>query len=199
MCFVVQMVPAQDGVVRPQRRPSDWNWVDNTPAGQLKAKQLIDESIASIGKAITEIHKVLPVYSGHANQAKYLSQYALEDLNSTLQYQRHQPDGTAQRRQPTADMRERLKNIPKVKDKSRRDYARDLVKVSDAQLNTAGQQLLHARECVIKIRDEYGGHLTDAKRLIDMAIDEIRRSIGTIQGPSGQREGFDIRDLIDRG
>jgi hypothetical protein len=126
-------------------------------------------------------------------------QYAIEDLGSTLNFQRPQPDGSTPRRQPTVDMRERLKNIPEVRDKSKRDYAWDLVRTSDTQLNAAGQHLLHARDCVKYIRDDFGGHLNDAKRLIEMAIDEIRRSIGTIRNAEGRRDGFDIRDLFDGG
>ena len=67
-----------------------------------------------------------------------MAQYAIEDLHSTLQFHRHQPDGTAPRRHPTADMRERLRNIPVVKDKSKREYTREQARMSDEQLHTAG-------------------------------------------------------------
>ena len=67
VCLTSGAVLAQDGVIRQQRLPSDWNWVDNSPAGRLKAKQLIEQADASLGMAVTEIRKALPVYGGHAN------------------------------------------------------------------------------------------------------------------------------------
>jgi hypothetical protein len=167
--------------VDPNRRPAEWNRVDNTPAGQMKAYQLVQQAAGFVAKAGMEIKRALPVYGGHAHRAEYMCQFAQEDLRLTLEYRRPSPTGSRPVPPITADIRDRLEKIPEVRDKSKRDYPRNSVTVSDSQLNDGGVYLLEARECLVYLRQSYGGHLADAKELIELAITEIQRCIGRIR------------------
>ena len=166
---------AQDGVIRPRRQTEI---PGNRPIDAMNDRRSMEQVSVLLTKAYKEIEKALPVYSGRAHQAKYLTQFASEDLNRSLQYQKPEVSGARAPRNMSSDLRARIEKIPPVKDKNKRDYSRDLVKMSDAKLKTGGNYLAQARNKLSRIRDTFGGHLDDSRRLIDMAISEVDRAVG---------------------
>lgn len=184
---------AQDGVIRPR---SQTEIPGNRPVDAMRDGKAMQEAAQLLTKAYQFIEKALPVYGGRAHRAKYYTQFALQDLNSSIQYQKPEVSGARPVRPVTANMNERLKKIPAVKDKNRREYPGDLVRTSDTQLNSGGKLLLQARSKIWRIQDKFGGHLNDSRRLLDMAISEIDRAIGGIRGSS---RDFELgRDRIGR-
>ena len=176
---------AQDGVPRPHNqteRPG------NRPSDHARNRKAMEEANALLARAHQWVSKALPVYSGHGHRAKYLTQFAAEDMTRALQYSRPDVSGARPNQNFRSDLRQRIENIPAVRDKSQRDYPRDTVRVSDSQLNSAGLLLLQARNKVSRIRDDFGGHLSDSRRSMDMAISEIERAIGRIRGNLNEKD-----------
>lgn len=184
---------AQDGVIRPR---SQTEIPGNRPVDAIRDRKAMEEAVQLMTKAYQFIEKALPVYGGRAHRAKYYAQFSIQDLTSSIQYQKPEVSGARPARPVTANMNDRLKKIPAVKDKSRREYPGDLVRTSDTQLNSGGKLLLQARNKIWRIQDKFGGHLNDSRRLLDMAITEIDRAIGGIRGAA---RDFDLgRDRIGR-
>gem|GEM_PF-4780872 len=166
---------AQDGVIRPRKQSEI---PGNRPIDAMNDRKAMEQAAVLLTRAYKEVEKALPVYGGRAHQTKYLTLFAFEDLNKSLQYQKPEVSGARAPRNMNSDLQARISKIPAVKDKNKRDYARDLVRTSDAQLSAGGNYLAQARNKLSRIRDTFGGHLDDSRRLLDMAISEVERSIG---------------------
>ncbi len=143
-----------------------------------------DQAELACSKAFAMIERSLPAYGGRRQSAKFYTRFALENLQLAKNYKRRSPSdvnlGKSQNR-PT--MRERIKSIPAVKEKSRRDFTSADMVNSDDMLNRAGIELQDALELVRTIPDNYDGIVREAGQYIDMALSDIVRSIGRIKRP----------------
>jgi len=157
------------------------------PMTGAQMSQALDAAMRELTSAGRQVESALPIYGGRRQQVKYKIVFAMEDLAAAKNVN-GRPVGRAPRLEPLS---ERLKKIPAVREKSRRDYMSSQVKISDQAMNETGLSLLDAREALSKIKADPSGRLSMARRLIDMAIEDVRRSIGRIDDPRPKQE----RDL----
>ncbi|MBS1714260.1 MAG: hypothetical protein JST30_07970 [Armatimonadetes bacterium] len=152
-----------------------------------RASQALSAAMRDLTSAGRQVESALPVYGGRRQQIKYKIVFALEDL-AALKNVGGRPAGRAHRLEPLSD---RLRKIPAVREQSRQDFLSSQIKTSDQAINAAGLSLLDARDSLSKIKNDPSGRLGMARRLIDMALDDVRRSIGRIDDPRPKQE----RDL----